>query len=274
MIEREFVKDATTGLAVKEYLMQEVRQALPSDIQVLRTPLVTRIVLKVARPALVIGRKGHRIKQLTETLKKKFRLENPQIEVVPVPNPTLDAQVQALRIAIALEHGQNWRRVMNRTLQRIMAAGAKGCEIVVKGKLGARGAKKRTERVLAGYMKKCGDPVKLVDQGHAIAQTKWATIGVHVYIVHPETVFPDHVEVPELAEEDVERIKAKVEQGASPAVQEEQKEEAPKTEEEKPKKRAARKTARKKKSEKAPAEKKEEAVKNGDSESKAAEGNE
>jgi len=90
-IEREFVKDATTGLAIKEYLMEEVRQALPSDIQVLRTPLVTRIVLKVARPALVIGRKGHRIKQLTETLRKKFRLENPQIEVVPVQNSTLDA---------------------------------------------------------------------------------------------------------------------------------------------------------------------------------------
>ncbi|NPA77203.1 MAG: 30S ribosomal protein S3 [Candidatus Diapherotrites archaeon] len=244
MIEREFVRDATTGLTIKEYLMEEVRQALPSDIQVLRTPLVTRIVLKVARPALVIGRKGHRIKQLTETLKKKFRLENPQIEVVPVQNSTLDAQVQAIRIAIALEHGQNWRRVMNRTLNRIMAAGAKGCEIVVKGKLGARGAKKRTERVLAGYMKKCGDPVKLVDQGHAIAKTKWATIGVHVYIVHPETTFPDHVSVPELSAEDLERIKQKISQPqaeapapAQPAEQE--------VKEDKPKKRT-RKTSRKK----------------------------
>lgn len=203
MIEREFIKDATSGLAIKEYFMEEVRQALPSDIQVLRTPLVTRIVLKVARPALVIGRKGSRIKKLTEDLKKRFRIENPQIEVVPVPNPTLDAQVQALRVAIGLEHGQAWRPLLRKTLARIMAAGTKGCEIVIKGKLGARGAKKRTERVYAGYMKKCGDPVKLVDQGHAVAKTKWGTIGVHVYIVHPETVFPDHVSVPDVPKEQI-----------------------------------------------------------------------
>ena len=263
MIEREFVKDATTGLAIKEYLMEEVRQALPSDIQVLRTPLVTRIVLKVARPALVIGRKGHRIKQLTETLRKKFRLENPQIEVVPVQNSTLDAQVQAIRIAIALEHGQNWRRVMNRTLQRIMAAGAKGCEIVVKGKLGARGAKKRTERVLAGYMKKCGDPVKLVDQGHAIAKTKWATIGVHVYIVHPETTFPDHVAVPELGEEDIKRLEEKLSQPQ----QAEKREEAPVEDKKEAPKRRTRKSPRKK------SVKKEE-IADGDSKSEGTQGNE
>ena len=203
MIEREFVKDATSGLAIKEYLMEEVRQALPSDIQVLRTPLVTRVVLKVARPALVIGRKGSRIKKLTEDLKRRFRLENPQIEVVPVPNPTLDAQVQAIRIAMDLEHGRAWRPLLRRALARIMAAGAKGCEIVIKGKLGARGAKKRVERVYAGYMKKCGDPVKLVNQGHAVAKTKWGTIGVHVYIVHPETVFPDQVTVPDVPKEQI-----------------------------------------------------------------------
>ncbi len=203
MIEREFVKDATLGLSVKEYLMYELRQALPSEIKVLKTPLVTRIVVKVARPALVIGRKGSRIKKLTEDVKKRFRLENPQIEVVPVQNPTLDAQVQAMRIALALERGQAWRPLMRKTLARIMAAGAKGCEIVIKGKLGARGAKKRTERLLAGYMKKCGDPVKLVDQGHAVAYTRWGTIGVHVYIVHPDTVFPDHVEIPDVPKETI-----------------------------------------------------------------------
>ncbi|HIP74366.1 MAG TPA: 30S ribosomal protein S3 [Euryarchaeota archaeon] len=203
MIEREFIRDATSGLAIKEYLVDEVRQALPSDIQVVRTPLVTRIILKVARPALVIGRKGYRIKQLTEEIKRRFRIDNPQIEVVPVPNTTLDARVQAMRIALGLEHGQAWRPLLRKTLARIMAAGAKGCEIVIKGKLGARGAKKRVERVYAGYMKKCGDPVKLVDQGHAVAKTRWGTIGVHVYIVHPDTVFPDHIAVPDVPQEQI-----------------------------------------------------------------------
>jgi len=144
-----------------------------------------------------------------------------------------------------------------------MAAGAKGCEIVVKGKLGARGAKKRTERVLAGYMKKCGDPVKLVDQGHAIAKTKWATIGVHVYIVHPETTFPDHVAVPELGDEDIKRIEEKLSQPQ----QAEKREEAPVEEKQEAPKKRTRKTTRKK------SVKKEE-VADGDSKSEGTQGNE
>ncbi len=198
MIEREFIKDGKEALFIKEYLRERFRNALVSKIEVVKTPLVTRIIVYAARPALVIGRKGQNIRSATEELKEKFGIENPQIEVVAVQNPVLDAQVQAERIALALERDlSSWRRQMHITLRRIMEAGAKGAEIVIKGKLGARGAKKRKERVYAGYMKKVGDPVRLVDAGHAVAKTRWGTIGVHVYIVHPDKRFPDQITIPE-----------------------------------------------------------------------------
>ena len=197
MIEVEFIKDAKEAFAVKEYLRSELRQALISKIDVVKTPIVTRIVVKAARPAIVIGRKGQNIRKITEEIKERFGIDNAQIEVVPVQDSTLDAQVQAERIALALEKGMAWRPLLHRTLARIMGAGAKGAEIMISGKLGARGAKSRTERVHAGYMKKCGEPANLVDTGYSVAKTKWGTIGVHVSIVHPDVVFPDHIDVPQ-----------------------------------------------------------------------------
>ena len=205
MIEREFISDAREAVFIKEYLMRRFRQAVISKIDVVKTPLVTRIVIYAERPRLIVGRKGQNIQRVIEELKEKFGIENPQIDVVAlstVKNPVLDAQAQAQRIALAIERDLNsYRRVMKATLRRIMEAGAKGAEIIVKGKLGARLAKKKKVRVYAGYMKKVGDPVKLVDQGHAVAFTRWGTIGVHVYIVPPDRRFPDQIEVPESAPE-------------------------------------------------------------------------
>ncbi len=198
MIEREFVADGKTVLFIKEYLRKRLRDALISKIEVIKTPLMTRIIIYAAKPGLVIGKKGTRIREVTEEIKKKFKVSNPQIEVVPVENPILDAQVQAERIALALERGMRWRPLVNSTVRRIMEAGARGVEIVVKGKLGARNAKAQKGRVYAGYMKKVGDPAKLVDVGFSEAFTKWGIIGVRVRIVHPDVRFPDQITVPDI----------------------------------------------------------------------------
>ncbi len=198
MIEREFVSDAKTILFIKEYLRKRLREALISKIEVIKTPLITRIIIYAAKPGLVIGKKGARIREVTEEIKKKFKINNPQIEVVPVENPILDAQVQAERIALAIERGVAWRPLINTTLRRIMDAGAQGAEIIVKGKLGARNARAQKGRAYAGYMKKVGDPAKLVDVGFAEAFTKWGIVGVTVRIVHPNVRFPDQITVPEV----------------------------------------------------------------------------
>ncbi len=199
MIEREFISDAKTILFIKEYLRKKLREALISDIEVIKTPILTRIIIHAAKPGLVIGKKGSRIRELTEEIKELFNISNPQIEVTPVDNPVLDAQVQAERIALSIENGTPWKPIVNTTLRRIMDAGAQGAEIVVKGKLGARNARAQKGRVFAGYMKKVGDPAKLVDVGHSEAFTKWGIVSVWVRIVKPDVRFPDQIVVPEVS---------------------------------------------------------------------------
>lgn len=195
MLERVFVREGKMDVRIDEYLEKVLTRAGYVGCQVQKTPVATRIVVRVERPGLVIGRKGASIQRLTEDLEREFGLENVQIKVEEIPVPELDPAVMAKRIASSLERGLNYRRIMHWTLDKIMAAGAKGAEIIISGKLVGKGGKSRSERVSAGYLKKAGEPSKLVREAKAQALRKAGVIGVTVRIVPPDVIFPDKVEI-------------------------------------------------------------------------------
>jgi len=119
---------------------------------------------------------------MTEAIKKRFDLENPQLDVKSIKNPDLDARIVAKQIASALEKGYNYKKIGNLTLKRIMGAGAVGAEIIISGKLG--GGKGVTGKFIEGHLKHCGQPKKdLVDFGFEEAHTRPGKIGVKVKIM-------------------------------------------------------------------------------------------
>ncbi len=182
MIERKFVQEGIVNMKIAEFLDKELDRAEYSGCEIRRTPLATRIVIRAGRPAIIIGRGGERIARLQQTLKEKFGLENPQIEVKGVDNPYLDAKIVAKRIKFALERGLNYRRVVNMFLSRVMEAGAVGVEIDVSGKL--TGERHRTEKYFAGYVMKCGFPAQTyVDVVQEQAVLKPGVIGIKVHIM-------------------------------------------------------------------------------------------
>ncbi|MCD4740381.1 30S ribosomal protein S3 [archaeon] len=195
MLERSFVQDGKRDVKLDEYFKNNLRRAGYVGCHVQKTPIAMRIVLRVERPGLVIGRKGSAIEQMTRDLEAKFKLENIQIKVEEVSVPELNSAIMARRIASSLERGLHFRRVLHWSLEKIMASGAKGAEIVVSGKLVGKGGKSRTERVSAGYLKKAGEPAKQVLEAQAQAIKKAGIIGVTVKIVPPNVVFPDKVKV-------------------------------------------------------------------------------
>jgi small subunit ribosomal protein S3 len=154
----------------------------------------TRVTLLAERPGLVIGRKGGAIKSLTEAVERQFRFDNPQIEVQEVDNPALNAQIMAEKLGNALERGWHFRRAGHSTVRRIMEAGAKGCLVVIAGKL--TGQRHRTEKFKAGHIKYCGEPRNLwMDRGFAVAKLKPGVIGVTVEIMDPRAKLPDDIEI-------------------------------------------------------------------------------
>ena len=187
--ERRFVAENIRRVLLKEYLMKEVSRAGFGGLDVQRTPLGTRVILTTERPGLVIGRKGQTIKNLTTAIEEQFGFENPQIEVNEVGDVSLNAQIMAEKLAFSLERGWHFRRAGHSSVRRIMDSGAKGCYIIIAGKL--TGQRHRTEKFKDGNIKFCGEPkANFMDQGYAVAKLKMGVIGVTVQIMEPNAKLP------------------------------------------------------------------------------------
>ncbi|MBI2076573.1 MAG: 30S ribosomal protein S3 [Candidatus Aenigmarchaeota archaeon] len=182
MKERIFIKKAKEDVTMEEFVRRQFGQAKCGAIEVQHTPIVTRIIIHTTTPGLVIGSGGERIKETTEVLKEKLKIENPQIDVQKIENPDLDPHIVAQTIANSLEGGINYKKLGNHYLTRIMNAGAVGCELLFAGKLS--GERSRRQIFNAGYLKKCGYPAQTeVLKGFAVANPRLGNIGITVKIM-------------------------------------------------------------------------------------------
>ncbi len=235
MIERDIVSRQIKEFQIMEYIGGFLGGAGFSHATVKRTPLGEKIIIHTSRPGMVVGRSGKNIKDLTEQLKIRFKLENPQVEIAEVGNPQLNASIVAERIATSLErYGSNkFKSIIHKAVEETIATGALGIEVLLSGKIPS--ARARTWRVSAGYLKKCGEPaLQFVDISYKIAKLKSGVVGIIVSIMPPGIVLPDSARIREPSEI------AKIETAA--VKEEEPKAEAPaKPAEPKPRKRKPKK---------------------------------
>ncbi len=198
MIEREFVEQKKKEFQIQEFVSETLKNAGHSHTKLQRTPLGEKVVIYTSRPGLIVGRKGQTISKLTEVLKKKFGLENPQVEIAEVSNPNLDSRIVAEKIASDLERfGSNrFKGIMHKASEDVLASGAVGVEIRLSGKL--PGARAKSWRVAGGYLRKCGDAaMSFVNTTIHAALLKPGIIGIQVRIMPPGIVMPDEIKMVE-----------------------------------------------------------------------------
>ena len=194
MIERSIVAQKIKEYEIEEYIRGNLKRVGLGSSQLKKTPLGDKVLLSASRPGLIVGKKGQNIKLLTKTLKKRFGLENPEIEINEVTNPNLDAQIVAERIANSLERfgSARFKGVGHKVMEDVMSAGALGIEILISGKVPSTRAK--TWRFYQGYLKKSGDiAVMQVRKAYSRANLKTGVIGIQVRIMPPDTKLPDKV---------------------------------------------------------------------------------
>lgn len=254
MIERRFVSDKLKEFQVQEYIASTLEKAGHNRIEIKRTPLGEKIIVYTTRPGLIVGRKGENIKRLTVVLKKKFKMENPQIEIGEVEEPLLDVWAVADRIVYTFERfgTKRFKFVGYDTLSKVLEAGAIGAEIVISGKVPSTRA--RRWRFSAGYLKKSGDIAEnYISTAKVVAHLKIGSIGVKVTIIPPTVVMPDSItikeeEKPEIKVEELKETPEELKEVEEKAPKE--KKEVEKKEEKKPAKKTTGKKAIKKKSKK------------------------
>jgi small subunit ribosomal protein S3 len=195
MEEKKFVSFKKEELGVKEYIKNELGKGRISAVAVEYTPIGEKIVVSTSRPGLVIGRRGEKIEELTTVLKKRFSLDNPHIEIREIHEPMLDAQLVADEVAVSLERkgSLKFKVIAYKMLQQIIKAGALGAEITLSGKLPSERAKRW--RFAYGYLKKTGDPAKVVDVAQSQGTTMAGVVGVQVSILPPNAVIHDQIHV-------------------------------------------------------------------------------
>ena len=182
MVNRYFVKQGIKEAEMEDFIRKTFPLGDYSRTEIVRTPLGTKIIIYTNKPGRIIGRGGKNINDITEAIKSRFNLENPQVDVKTIDNPNLDAKIVAKQITSALERGYNVKKIANLTVKRVLDSCAIGIEIVVSGKI--TGSKAMTTKVIEGYLKHSGEPSKtLVDEGFEVANTKPGTIGVRVKIM-------------------------------------------------------------------------------------------
>jgi len=182
MLNEYFIKQGLKEVEIEKFIRNNFPVGDYSRTELQRTPLGIKIVIYTNKPGRIIGRGGRNINEMTEAIKEKFGLENPELDVKSIKNPNLDAKIVAKQIASALERGYNHKKIGNLALKRIMDAGAVGAMIKIAGRITS--GKAMTSKFVAGHIKHCGQPAKdLVDVGFEEANTKPGKIGITVKIM-------------------------------------------------------------------------------------------
>ena len=206
MIERQFIAEKLKEFEIEKFIAKRIPGAGLSHTKVVRTPLGDKIIIYAARPGLVVGRKGENIRNITDGLKKNFKLENPQVEIAEIEDPMLNARVVAEKIKDSLERFglMRFKRIGYSMLEGVMRSGALGVEILISGRIPSSRA--RTWRFYQGYLKKSGTTSYLdVDKAMTRAELKTGTVGIKVSIMPPNIKLPDDIKL--IGEEETEMKK-------------------------------------------------------------------
>jgi small subunit ribosomal protein S3 len=182
---REYGQYLREDLKVRKYLKERLKHGAITAVEIHRAADKMRVVLRSARPGIVIGRRGSDIDRLREELQEMTNREI-SIDIEEVKRPELSAELVARNIAEQLLRRVSFRRAMKRAVSSSMDAGAKGIKICCSGRLG--GAEmSRTQWFREGRV-----PLHTIradiDYACVQSQTLYGLIGVKVWIYKGEFV--------------------------------------------------------------------------------------
>ncbi|QIK69794.1 30S ribosomal protein S3 [Erysipelothrix sp. HDW6C] len=180
---------------IREYIEKNLKDAYISRVEIERSKNRVDVIIRTARPGVVIGVNGASIEKTKAAVAKISAGSTVNIKVLEVANPDLDAHLVARNIAEQLEQRASFRTAQKRTIQRTMRSGAKGIKTAVSGRLGGADMA-RTEGYAEGVV-----PLHTlradIDYAHYEANTQFGILGVKVWICRGEVLPGQLVQEPE-----------------------------------------------------------------------------
>ncbi|MCP4675240.1 MAG: 30S ribosomal protein S3 [Deltaproteobacteria bacterium] len=183
--DKTYAKWLHEDLAIRRYIKKKLKHASISEIEVERAASKCKVIIRTARPGIIIGKRGAGV----ETLKTEVQAltENKVfIDIQEVRKAETNAQLVAENIATQLERRVAFRRAMKKALTTAMKFGAKGIRVECAGRLGGAEMSRR-EKYRAGRV-----PLHTlradIEYGFTEAHTTYGIIGVKTWIFKGEVL--------------------------------------------------------------------------------------
>ncbi len=165
---------------IRELIAERYRRASVSEVNIERSKEDrVSIIIRSARPGIIIGRGGSEIEKLQAALENLTK-RHVKVSIQEIERPDLEARLVAQDVAIQIENRTAPARVMKEAMRRVMGAGAGGVKFKVSGRLGGADIARSIS------MKEGRIPLQTIradiDYGLVEARTKYGNIGVKVWI--------------------------------------------------------------------------------------------
>jgi small subunit ribosomal protein S3 len=169
---------------IRDFLQKKLNTAGIVAIRIERSVKKIKLILIVSRPGLVIGRGGKELesikKDVLKLISKENGKQNVDIQVEEFKHVDLSAKLIAEKISFQLTKRMPYRRVVLSSIEKSMAAGAKGIKVVLSGRINGAEISRR-EKFSQGKVPLSTIKSK-IDYAECPALTRSGYVGVKVYL--------------------------------------------------------------------------------------------
>lgn len=215
---KKFVADGVFQAELNEFLTRTLGMDGYAGIEVRATSMSTEIRVKATKTREILEKSARKVRELKSLIEKRYNFNDVdnkvELAIKPLPyDKNLCAAAQAENLKYKLLGGTPVRLAANNILAQVMKrGGAKGCEVIISGKI--RGQRAKSQKYLQGYIISTGQPkLEFVDEAVRHVELRQGVLGVKVKILPDndravgkyKKIMPDHVKIHE-PKEDREEI--------------------------------------------------------------------
>ena len=187
---KDYKENLEKDYRIRDFIKKQTKQAAVDEVIIKRSAGSIHIIVRAARPGIIIGRGGTGVQELKKEIirkifKNKIKGLDIKLDIEEIRKSETQASVVAQAIAEQLERRMPFRRVLKQTLDKLsQTPEVKGAKVSVAGRLnGADMA--RTEKLMRGRL-----PLQNIraniDYAQVNAYTTYGVIGVKVWIYKGE----------------------------------------------------------------------------------------
>ncbi|HOA47756.1 MAG TPA: 30S ribosomal protein S3 [Candidatus Pacearchaeota archaeon] len=185
--DKKYQKNLKEDTKIREFLAKEFEKGLIEEVKIERLANKINIIIKTARPGLLIGKGGSGAENLSKKITEFIKGKEVKIDIEEIKEPSTSATIVAEQIAVDFERRVPYRRSVKRTMERILQRKEiEGVKIKVKGRLNG------TEIARSETFKKGKLPLQTIraniDYGTARAHCTYGVVGIKVWLYKGEKI--------------------------------------------------------------------------------------